>query len=432
MPINAITNAKNDRIKTALTESDLTQFINGAIINPANRYIGFNTHLSDIETNPNNIRHQDLAEYIGISILSHCYDGWNFLSRGVEALVKGDISSCIHFIYYSELRAAMSIMAQEGIGVFENKHLYYDRHSNPHIFKGPTHLTVDQLMTEWAKNGSRKETVFETIKLNNHSLKNWITATGSSSSGAYANSLLEEWLSNWSIDLRFESDKKLRNEMSYRPHFEIPPISIPPLLDQLSEIWLSLEPIDSNRFPNLDMHLSRIAIEKLYLQTTGNLPTHTGFENYLKNTFETIGEPVKQKLFEFILRRSSPDDHIIIREASRDITNNRMNLTDPIPMICRSLLLLRFATGFANQIMVGSNVDLKHLKFWWQDIAIKIGIIESSSDIETFDLYADIQESINSLKDSGISSIFETNLFGYPDLVNLKQFQRICFWGLGI
>lgn len=42
-----------------------------------------------------------------------------------------------------------------------------------------------------------------------------------------------------------------------------------------------------------------------------------------------VGEPQNQFLYEFILRRNTPNDHFILLEAKRDFINNRVNLKDP-------------------------------------------------------------------------------------------------------
>jgi len=435
MTANIIAHASNSIITQALHQSDTQNFAKGNFINPTNRYIGFNTNLEDIETSPNNIRHSDLSEYIATSTISHCYEGWNYFSRGIEALINGDIPTCIHLIYYAELRSIMSIMATEGIGVFNNKHVYYDRHQNAHTFNSPTHTVTNDLIKSWADNPNRKDKVFNTIQLKNFTLGDWIQATGKAMGGGYATAMVNDWFTNWSLDIRLEADKKLRNEMSYRPHFDYKSVDISKLLDKLTGIWESLEPLESNRFPNLDMHLSRLGIETLFTKSTGELPSHSSYEKFLRQTFETIGEPTKQSLFEFFLRNESPENHLVIAEATGDLLDNRVNLANPLPMICRALLLLRFATGFTNQTLNDSGVNPLNLRFWWEDIASKIGIVDAPGvGVETMDLFADVRESLGALNSqkADITTIWQANLFGYPDLNTLKQFQRVCFWGLGI
>ena len=74
---------------------------------------------------PNNvgIDGSSLAEYIACSIPLHLADGWTFLARGLDAIKAGDSDSAIHMAYYAELRAAMSLLAGDGVGVFRSRHV---------------------------------------------------------------------------------------------------------------------------------------------------------------------------------------------------------------------------------------------------------------------------------------------------------------------
>ena len=65
----------------------------------------------------------NLTEYIGASTLGHCFDGWSYLGRATEAELAGDPGSARHLGYYAELRAAMSLLAGDGIGIFNNSHV---------------------------------------------------------------------------------------------------------------------------------------------------------------------------------------------------------------------------------------------------------------------------------------------------------------------
>ena len=73
--------------------------------------------------NLNDVNHnRDLASYIAVSAILHCFDGWIYLGNAISALSSGDAHTSHHLAYYAELRAAMSLLAGEGIGVFSNKH----------------------------------------------------------------------------------------------------------------------------------------------------------------------------------------------------------------------------------------------------------------------------------------------------------------------
>src|SRR5262249_16005771 len=91
-------------------------------LGPRNRYA------SDVvskikEDNANNsLNAKQLAQYIAASGFLHLVDGWSYLGRSVQSLLRGDPHRAIHLAYYGELRAAMSILATEGIGVFNRNH----------------------------------------------------------------------------------------------------------------------------------------------------------------------------------------------------------------------------------------------------------------------------------------------------------------------
>ena len=76
-----------------------------------------------------------LGEYIACSAPLHLADGWNYLSRAFDAACRGDRSSAYHLAYYGELRATMSLLATEGIGIFNRRHIALNEHLEPTEFK---------------------------------------------------------------------------------------------------------------------------------------------------------------------------------------------------------------------------------------------------------------------------------------------------------
>lgn len=65
---------------------------------------------------------RNLAQYIAASVALHSNDGWSYLGRSVACLLAGDTHRALHLAYYAELRAAMSLLASAGIGIFNNQH----------------------------------------------------------------------------------------------------------------------------------------------------------------------------------------------------------------------------------------------------------------------------------------------------------------------
>jgi hypothetical protein len=71
------------------------------------------------------------GKYITSSSLSHLKDAWNYFGQAINAVLKNDVALSKHFSYYSELRSSLSLMASEGIAIYDGEHYYID--SNEHV-----------------------------------------------------------------------------------------------------------------------------------------------------------------------------------------------------------------------------------------------------------------------------------------------------------
>lgn len=437
MPIaNAVANCSNKIILDSFEEITKIHIPQHRWLSPRNYYLKDTAkRVNSVNTTP--IKKGPMGQYISASVLVHCFDSWNYLSRASESLLNGDISSAIHFIYYSELRSVMSIMASDGLGIFDRRHVWFDSNTNASQFANGTHVVADQSITEWSKLTGKKDVIFNVIYCNNKSLNQWIAATPFSSHSAYSSAITAEWFKKWSIDLRLKADQDLRNEMSYRPHFNRHVLNIKSSVDGLSKIWQALEPKGGSPFTDLDSHLYRLGIEKVYSKWKGRAAKGQDFEKFVSNMFDTIGETQSQHLYEFALRRSQPEDHFIFDEARKDtsIANHRVSLANPFPMFCRAVLLLRMATGVSNQLIKYAPASHQGLRYWWEGICKAIGLLQTTQGgNDASDLFAEIEESITEIDQSEVSnwdSLTSAMINHSLSLNTIKQFQRACFWGMG-
>jgi len=85
---------------------------------------------------------KELAQYISASAILHCADGWSYLGRAINCLLKGDPHRVVHLAYYAELRAALSLLACEGVGVFKNVHFVIDAPHNVRTLPSKPHTHV--------------------------------------------------------------------------------------------------------------------------------------------------------------------------------------------------------------------------------------------------------------------------------------------------
>jgi hypothetical protein len=152
--------------------------------------------------------------------------------------------------------------------------------------------------------------------------------------------------------------------------------------------------------------------------------------------FNRLGENTTQALYGFLLRNINPDDPIILEEAKKDRTDLEINKADPLPIVCRAILLLRLATGSASNLISDSTADVNAFRFWWERHLFKHGIVSSiPTGIDPIDLYTDIRESIDTINSlpTGSLTCVKDGFSQIPEATYyLKQFQRPSIWGMGL
>ena len=188
-----------------------------------------------------------LMEYVAYSMPLHIVDGWTFLERALDAVKSGDSNGVVHMAYYAELRAAMSLLASEGVGVFLRRHVAIGPHHNTSDWVGKgTHDATWELLEAWADDSTRTSTLLDGIKVEHQSIAEWFNEAGITSQVSHV--VARDWLNEWSLDISlFSGDHSLRNHVSYRPS-RILSASTPPTdfvqetVDPILRTWDSLEP----------------------------------------------------------------------------------------------------------------------------------------------------------------------------------------------
>src|SRR5579862_9418268 len=123
---NAVRDSSRDSIKSALWDIK-SHFHLKEWLGSRNRYVDepYKIIKSDL-TSHKQLSHKQLREYICASAILHCKDGWEYFSNAVNSILKGNSSNSVHFAYYAELRASLSFLASDGIGVFNGYNIYVD------------------------------------------------------------------------------------------------------------------------------------------------------------------------------------------------------------------------------------------------------------------------------------------------------------------
>ena len=370
-----------------------------------------------------------VAEYIASSAPLHLVDGWSYLSRAFDAACRGDRSPAIHLAYYAELRAAMSLLATEGIGIFNREHIALDHQLNPTTFRATTHQATWKLLKAWANEPGKAGKILESISIDGKNLSDWLGIIGVVTPSQQL--LAMEWLQTWSIDLEtISNDPRRRNEMSYRPtRIRVP--TLPPvdphkeLRDPIFDSWTELDPEFGGNNVALDLSLLRHGI---MLVVKRGLCNYNSFDSAMRSLSVEMRLHTHQAL-----AQSSPSAASIFRDAA--VNNVRDKSATPI--LARALLLLRIASACTSSLLESAEVSKQDLQFWWSPLGTDLGLWEKESEIETFsDLWQDVVDAKYEA-DSRISDIRgDVSVKAVASILaehlSLTQFSRAPMWLLDL
>lgn len=450
MSVNTVQHCSMEQMVLTLEALANDQFINNDWLPNSNRYKrDIIEKIKDDAKPGNSINHNDLREYTAVSSILHCTDGWTFLSRALKSLISGDVPSAMFFIYYSELRALMSLFSTNGISVLNNKHYYFKNDGNAYLNQdGGTHIVVQKILKEYAKNTSKSIIMLKWIKVGNKSIEEWVGSSGQH--GAY---IMDDFLSHWGLDINeVRKDRDTRNKVSYRPHFLEPEAfsySYKEYVSKIAELWRLCEPVGSD-FGQLDLYILKMSLKKVFDNSTyGNGQKfnidrenddsyRNDFKDYISQLNANLGSPLLEYQLKILTSFDTAFDQFLDK-ANKKAYDEVTNKYDPIPMLARAIFLLRFATAGVDYLLSSADISKDDIKFWWEKYGNKYGFWEQDDVPDNFvdSLWPDIEDIINDINEA----ITNNNEFNGPkSLDNLSLAQIHCFtqlnkiplWGFGI
>ena len=207
----------------------------------------------------------ELGEYIACSAPLHLADGWNYLSRAFDAATRGDRDSAYHLAYYAELRAAIALLATEGVGIFDRRHIALNRQLEPTAYHNSTHQATWLVLSAWAEEKNKATRLLQAITIDSTTLSECLAVVGVVNPAQKI--VAQKWLRAWSIDLQIlATDQQRRNEVIYRPT-RIQSQKLQPTdpqsenVDPLINFWSVLEPALGRASAVLDLSLLRQALQ---------------------------------------------------------------------------------------------------------------------------------------------------------------------------
>ncbi|MBN8719742.1 MAG: hypothetical protein J0H85_09880 [Sediminibacterium magnilacihabitans] len=441
---NGVSYASRDSIKDILFDNK-SVLSNDEWLNIKNKYIVDTINRIWQDNQPGGkIVSKYLGDYIAISSVLHCKDAWDYFSCAISAVLEGNIYNAIHFAYYAELRATMSFLASEGIGVFNGINYYVDSTGKCKRFTGniATHKFVWPALNEWSKLVANRNTLLDIVTVHGYSINSWLQGAEMLVGSPLTTTLAAEWLSRWSLDLQVLSDDhSVRNIVSYNP-LDIKKIlrysgNTKKELQFIIAKWNLSEPSASEKFRDLDYRLLREALHKFYQDkyptTTAGRPT---MRKFISDIFVRIGAPSNATL-ETFLSSSAKHNNIVLTEILKPAINSGQ-IINPFSIIARSFMLLRISSASVQDLLNYAGYDKSLLEFWWKDILKKKAIWDISTPPASMtELWDDVAISINNLSSTlapGAAAINPLILkqSNAEDTITLKQFQRAHLWAIGI
>jgi len=414
-------------------------------ISKSNRYS--NNCIDSLEADTKSgcsVIHNDLAQYIAASAPLHCADGWSFLGRALDCHAQGDKNAARHLGYYAELRAAMSLLAVEGVGIFNRRHFAIQNSGNcqPCQPTGKntygTHEMAWLILKHWADLKKSVELLAKIIQPGGIPLQDWLQELYSGSS---LMSIGNKWLKTWGLDLqRFTEDRNARNEASYRPTQMnyVTPLDVLSSSNFIYNLWRINEPTNTP-FEILDRYLLRLILEEGFKARTGKSVKEnpTDFEKLISLMLSRLEIRDTIELWkDFLIRKTNSEDPVVITEAQKKskIDNPRHHLQ----VISRATLLLRIATGACSQLIKKADFGRNDLKFWWKPFGEDRGLWKPKNEPDNLkDLWADIEMAVNEIQEWENNNKTNASYSHWQRDCSLAisilgSCERIALWGLDL
>lgn len=358
----------------------------------------------------------DMLEVIAIRGPLHAIDGWGYLGRAFSSLLSGQAHAARHLSYYAELRAALSILANSGIGVFNQCNAVVDTTGTVHIMsRFGTHDMAWLALAEWSLRASSLEQLIAPIQLAGTSLldpfREFFPAQVSTAAG--------QLMTKWGFDLQQGSiDRDERNWSSYQPT-ALGPIVTTPAEDAafLKMFWNACRP----HGVELERHLLRILLETEARSLDSQISEY-------RHSYERLQDSTKGIVsFDFLTRVNDPIDHeFLIQLATRALP------APPYAMMCRAGLLLRLATGMAEENLRAAGVQpVHHFNDWWQEFGASHGLWRPGfPPVTSADLWDDIDLALeeSATAPTGHRHEWVTTLAG--NAMRMCETERVALWGL--
>lgn len=320
--------------------------------------------------------------YFAGAALSHLEDGWSYLGRSFGALLRGDRGAAAHTAYYAELRAALALLASQGMLVIDRKLYALNAAGDVRALTAAagTHVSIWELYDRWSDLPASVPVLRDALLPFGLPLGDWLDAATHPVVGASTLAAAKDALKTWALDLqRFKQDQRLRERFSYNPTgFESKPaFATEPYV---CEIWTLLEPGGPDPFERLDRHLLRMIVDRLLEDHAAQ--AKAAALTALLGALATA--PPIHGSAEFLRREPGWEHDAALVKFAGDST------PAPWATMARAVILLRFATGTVRLQLDAAGVPRGALAPWADVLTDERKLADLAPVASPQDLWGDV------------------------------------------
>lgn len=337
----------------------------------------------------------------------HMIEGWRYASAATNSFLNNSKHTALHFAYYAELRAALSLLSWSGIRVRQNAHYYLDVFGNKKVVPhSATHTAVWGLWQNWVNRLDATQLFRDQIKLSSGvSLSNVLTSL------QYVDPT--KTLQGWGLDLaKIQADHLARNTSSYEAFWINSPLS---------------------KMTHEDLNLVLMLWRLLLPQDTGLLFDSTLISYFLEKALPGMKAQLGGITTEDCLGRIV---HSIVSDtgADVDLVSRRLDTsqyeTKPFELassvdsktenvLCRAFFLLRLSMLATKSSLAAT--QNKATSEWLSNWFEHAGLWSQHSDIEAYDTNQDYEIALDHFK---ASPIVLSELWSEDNLINTVRLTR--------
>jgi len=345
--------------------------------------------------------------------------------------MRGDPDTARHLAYYAELRAAMSLLGSQGVGILDKTHFVALPGATLGQVRKATHPATWLVLSHWAARTAARDLLGRIFQPMGVPLRDWMDALPGLAGWQVVGS---GWLRQWGIDLQhLSNDRFARNEASYRPTRLRGQRSQGSLdsMGYVSDFWGLFDPSPGSPFDGLDRHFLRESLERVFEANGLDRKTSEAAVRQLVRDL-LPGHGNAELFIRFLLREVAEKTPSIFDHASSDSSIDQE--THHLEVTSRAALLLRVATGSAAEFIGRDGTSREDIKYWWEDFGVDRGFWRESDEMDSLDdLYEDITEALDLSQAwrHGADKSRMNLLAGFPRSVSiLTQCERIALWSM--